>query len=51
MQCVDGVVLASPHVNEEVEKLVRESGKPLLEYQDPESAECFDNYHRFYDAL
>ena len=51
MQCVDGVVLASPHVNEEVEKLVRESGKPLLEYQDPESAQCFDNYHRFYDAL
>lgn len=51
MQCVDGVVLASPQVNEAVERLVRESGKPLLEYQDPESETCFDNYHRFYDAL
>ncbi len=51
MQCVDGVVLAAPHIHESVERIVRESGKPLLEYQDPESAACFDNYHRFYDAL
>ncbi len=51
MSCVDGVVMASPSVDEQVATLIRESGKPVLEYQDPESAECFDNYNRFYDAL
>ncbi len=51
MECVDGVVLASPNASGEVADYAREHGKAVLEYQDPESAECFDNYNRFYDAL
>ena len=29
----------------------RQSGKPMLEWEDPQSAECFDNYNRFYENL
>ncbi len=47
----DGVVLASEQISDEVLKIVRESGKPTLEYQSPEAADFFDNYHRFYDEI
>lgn len=51
MTYADGFVLASPRVKEEVAELVRQSGKPVLEYEDPSAAEFFDHYHRFYEAL
>jgi starch synthase len=47
----DGVVLGSDKISEEVLKLVRESGKPTLEYQSPEAPDFFDNYNRFYDEI
>ncbi len=51
MNYADGFVLASPDVRAEVVEMLKQSGKPLLEYQDPSSEEFFDNYNRFYDAL
>ncbi|MBQ5653174.1 MAG: glycogen/starch synthase, partial [Alistipes sp.] len=47
----DGVVLGSDKISDEVLKLVRESGKPTLEYQSPEAPDFFDNYNRFYDEI
>ncbi|MDE5730817.1 MAG: glycogen/starch synthase, partial [Alistipes sp.] len=51
MQYADGFVLASEHVSPALCELVRQSGKPVLEYQAPDAAEFFDNYARFYDSL
>ncbi len=51
MQYVDGVVAGSPNANPAVMELARQSGKRVLEYQDPASEEFFDNYNRFYDEL
>ena len=47
----DGVVLASDRLSDEVLKIVRESGKPVLEYQSPDAPDFFDNYNRFYDEI
>lgn len=51
MEYADGAVIASPDVAPGVLEIVRKSGKPLLEYGEPGTAEFFDNYHRFYEAL
>ena len=51
MQYADGIVAASKDVDEEVLRIARESGKPMLEYQSPEAEDFFDNYNRFYEAL
>ena len=47
----DGVVLASDRISDKVLKIVRESGKPTLEFQSPDEADIFDNYNRFYDEI
>jgi starch synthase len=47
----DGVVVASDKADDALVEYVRLSGKPMLEYADPESAEFFDNYNRFYEEL
>lgn len=51
MSYADGFVLASPDVKAEVAEMLRQSGKPVMEYEDPEAPEFFDNYQRFYEAL
>ncbi len=51
MSYADGFVLASPDVKAEVAEMLRKSGKPVMEYEDPEAPEFFDNYQRFYEAL
>ncbi len=51
MNYADGFVIASPNVKREVVELLRASGKPLLEYEDPSAEEFFVNYNRFYEAL
>ena len=51
MDYADGVVIASQNAEPALVEYARQSGKPLLEWQDPESAECFDNYNRFYENL
>ncbi len=51
MQYADGFIIGSPNVSDEVLEMVRQSGKPLLEYQSPEEQDFFDNYNRFYDQF
>ena len=47
----DGIVVSSANADESLVEYARQSGKPMLEYQDPSSEECFDNYNRFYENL
>ena len=47
----DGVVIASQKADASLVEYARQSGKPLLEYINPDEAECFDNYNRFYENL
>ncbi len=51
MQYVDGVVVASEKADEEVIRIARECGKPVLDYQSPSAEDFFDNYSRFYEAI
>ncbi|MBQ3535255.1 MAG: glycogen/starch synthase [Alistipes sp.] len=47
----DGVVVASANADPGLVEYARQSGKPILEAQDPEAEEYFDNYNRFYENL
>lgn len=51
MKYADGVIVASQHVDEQVLRIARGSGKPMLEYQSPDAEDFFDNYNRFYEAI
>ena len=45
----DGIVMASPDINPEVEKYARSLGKPILEY--PSEENYVDAYNEFYDKI
>lgn len=45
----DGIVIASPNVNPEVEQYARSLNKPILEYQGEEN--YVDAYNEFYDKI
>lgn len=45
----DGIVMASPDINPEVEKYARSLGKPILEYPCEEN--YVDAYNEFYDKI
>lgn len=45
----DGIVMASPNINPEVEKYARSLGKPILEYPGEEN--YVDAYNDFYDKI
>ncbi|MFI3248905.1 MAG: glycogen/starch synthase [Rikenellaceae bacterium] len=47
----DAVVISSKECDEKVVEIARASGKPFLEYQDPEEADYYDNYAKFYETL
>ena len=47
----DGVAIGSAQVSEAMLEIVRQSGKPVLEYQAREEADFFDKYNRFYEQL
>ena len=47
----DGVVITSANADPALVEYARQSGKPLLEYQDPAAEGSFDNYDRFYENL
>ena len=32
-------------------EMARQSGKPVLEYREPDEEDFFDNYNRFYEEL
>ena len=45
----DGIIIGSEKINSEVEKYARDSGKPMLEYQEEET--YMDAYNEFYDEV
>ncbi|MBP5643206.1 MAG: glycogen/starch synthase [Bacteroidales bacterium] len=45
----DGIVIASPKINKDVEKYARSLNKPILEYQGEEN--YVDAYNEFYDKI
>ena len=45
----DAVIKGSPKINSDIEKYIKKSGKPTLEYQKPE--EYIDAYSEFYDEV
>ena len=45
----DGIVMASPNINPDVEKYARAQNKPILEYQGEEN--YVDAYNEFYDKI
>lgn len=45
----DGVIKGSPKINPEIEKYLKKSGKPVLEYKNAD--EYIDAYSDFYDAV
>ena len=45
----DGIVMASPNINKDVEKYARTLGKPILEYPGEEN--YVDAYNEFYDKI
>ena len=47
----DGIVVTSANADETLIEYARNSGKPMLEYQDPAAPEFFDNYNSFYENL
>ena len=51
MLYADGFILASEKAAPRVVEMIRNSGKPVMEYCAPETPDLFDHYTRFYDAL
>ena len=47
----DGITVASPKASPELVEYARQSGKPVLEYREPDEDDFFDNYNRFYEEL
>lgn len=47
----DGVVIASPRVKPEVVEMLKQSGKKVLDYQDPSQEGYYAIYNRFYETL
>ena len=47
----DGITVASPKASPDLVEYARQSGKPVLEYREPDEEDFFDNYNRFYEEL
>ena len=45
----DGIIKASPKINSDLEKYIKKSGKPVLDFQSPDN--YIDAYSDFYDAV
>lgn len=45
----DGVIKASPKINTDIEKYIKKSGKPSLDFKSPE--DYMDAYNEFYDEV
>ncbi|MFI3282132.1 MAG: glycogen/starch synthase [Rikenellaceae bacterium] len=51
LKYADGVVLSAENIDSGLMDQIRQSGKPVLEYQSSQEADFFDNYDKFYDSL
>ncbi len=47
----DAIIVSSDNIAPEVIEYAKASGKPVLDYMDPESPELFDSYAEFYNDL
>jgi starch synthase len=47
----DGIVVTSPNADATVLEYAKSRGKKILEYQECEEKEFFDNYKKFYEEL
>lgn len=47
----DGIVISHPEVSDSIVAIAKESGKPMLEYQEPESEGYYSRYAEFYEKL
>ena len=45
----DGIIYGSKKINPEIKEYLKESGKPILEYQSPDN--YIDAYAEFYDKF
>jgi len=45
----DGVIKGSPKIHSDIEKYIKKSGKPVLDFQSPDT--YVDAYSEFYDAV
>ena len=45
----DGIILGSEKINPEITAYLKDCGKPILEYQDPEN--YTEAYNAFYDQI
>ena len=47
----DGIIVNAPDADQEIIEYARSCGKKVLDYQEGDEKEVFDNYKRFYDEL
>ena len=47
----DGIIVTSPNADAKVVEYAKSCGKKVLEYQECEEKEFFDNYKKFYEEL
>ena len=47
----DGIIKGSAKINSDVEKYIKKSGKPFLDFVSGENNEYIDAYSDFYDAV
>ena len=47
----DGVIVTSANASQELIEYAKQAGKRVLDYQEGDEKEIFDNYKRFYDEL
>ena len=51
MDYADGIIVTSPNVDTAVLEYAKSIGKKVLEYQECDEKEYFDNYKKFYEEL
>lgn len=47
----DGVVIETDNLDSDLSKWLKNTGKPILEYQDKSTNDYLDNYQKFYEEL
>ena len=47
----DGIIVNALDADQEIIEYARSCGKKVLDYQEGDEKEVFDNYKRFYDEL
>ncbi|MBO7312671.1 MAG: glycogen synthase, partial [Alistipes sp.] len=51
IEYADGIIATSPNASQEVLEYAKSRGTKVLEYQECDEKEYFDNYKKFYEEL